>query len=519
MASDASSVWELIEKGNNAYERSEFREAIEFYEQALAIPREIGDRRGEGAALGNLGLAYSALGEVRKAIEYHEQALAIAREIRDRRGEGADLGNIGNAYSALGEVRKAIEFYEEVLTIFREIGDRRGEGNALGNIGNAYYALGEIRKAIEFYEEALDIAREIGDRRGEGEALLRLGESNMVLGDWDKSLQLFNDALEIFETIESLTRQGEVLSYIGELQIKSGEWEDARANLEKSLELSNKTTPVGKIDALMNLGELFSVEDRYEDAFLSFKEALRIASDSELSTKKVKICNKIVRARLMEFESNKSKESLLRANNYCISALKLAKDLQMPLDQGISLRNMGIVSFRYNQIDESKSYFRQSLKKFQTIGARYELARTYLELAKILAETNMLQEAEEKTKVCAFDATHKEFKELKVRSYMRLGDIVWKQDSSMYGYYLTALKTAIFNPKIYTRTIFLIIYRMKRMERDTTIEFIKALKEVNIEVHFDAFLSALASKIQGEDYSIEDLPVELKEELDNFPMQ
>jgi len=37
------------------------RKAIEFHEQALMIGREIGDRQGEGNALGNLGLAYAAL--------------------------------------------------------------------------------------------------------------------------------------------------------------------------------------------------------------------------------------------------------------------------------------------------------------------------------------------------------------------------------------------------------------------------------------------------------------------------
>ena len=36
-----------------------------------------------------MGLAYADLGEVRKAIEYYNQALAIIREIGDRRGEGA----------------------------------------------------------------------------------------------------------------------------------------------------------------------------------------------------------------------------------------------------------------------------------------------------------------------------------------------------------------------------------------------------------------------------------------------
>jgi len=89
------------------------------------IAREIGDRRGEGADLGNLGLAYSGLGQVEKAIEYYEKALVIAREIGDRRGEGANLGNLGNAYRNLGQVEKAIEYYEQSLMIGREIKDPR----------------------------------------------------------------------------------------------------------------------------------------------------------------------------------------------------------------------------------------------------------------------------------------------------------------------------------------------------------------------------------------------------------
>ena len=83
------------------------------------------------------------LGELRKAIEYYEQALKIAREIGDRRGEGTSLGNLGNAYTDLGQPVKAIEYYEQALKISREIGDRRGEGASLGNLGNAYYNLGE----------------------------------------------------------------------------------------------------------------------------------------------------------------------------------------------------------------------------------------------------------------------------------------------------------------------------------------------------------------------------------------
>jgi len=65
------------------------RQRIAWLEAAAAAARELGDRRGEGAALGNLGIAYADLGDTRRAIECHEQDLVIAREIGDRQGEWA----------------------------------------------------------------------------------------------------------------------------------------------------------------------------------------------------------------------------------------------------------------------------------------------------------------------------------------------------------------------------------------------------------------------------------------------
>jgi tetratricopeptide (TPR) repeat protein len=65
----------------------ELSQAIKFFGQALAIAREIGNRIGEGAALGNMGLVYATLGDSRRAITLYDQRLLIARETGDRRGE------------------------------------------------------------------------------------------------------------------------------------------------------------------------------------------------------------------------------------------------------------------------------------------------------------------------------------------------------------------------------------------------------------------------------------------------
>ena len=106
--------------------RGRVREGLQALEPFLAEPVRAAmmpDR--VGRLLGTVGLAYAALGQVEKAIGFYEQHLAIAREIGDRRGEGTDLGNLGVAYKNLGQVEQAIGFYEQHLAIAR---DRRPAG-------------------------------------------------------------------------------------------------------------------------------------------------------------------------------------------------------------------------------------------------------------------------------------------------------------------------------------------------------------------------------------------------------
>jgi tetratricopeptide (TPR) repeat protein len=113
------------------------RERIPQLEAQIEVAQLLGNKFCESIALGNLGAAYSFLGNEEQAIVCYQQHLILSQMIGDRRGEGNALGNLGLAYAYLGEVPHAIAYYEQQLAIVREIGDRRGEGNALGNLGLA----------------------------------------------------------------------------------------------------------------------------------------------------------------------------------------------------------------------------------------------------------------------------------------------------------------------------------------------------------------------------------------------
>ncbi len=264
--------------GNAYSDLGEVRRAIEFYELGLQIAREIGDRSGEGRHVGNLGNAYGNLGEVRKAIEFYEQALRISREIGNRRGEGCHVGNLGTAYGDLGEVRKAIEFFEQGLRIAREIGDRSGEGNHLGNLGYAYGDLGEVRKAIDFYDQALQISREIGDRNGEGSHLGNLGNAYSDLGEVRKAIDFHEQALQISREIGDRSGEGNHLGNLGSAYSDLGEMAKACRHLEEAAMIAEE---VENRSALLiirqNLARTLAAELRFADAAAHARGGLDLA--------------------------------------------------------------------------------------------------------------------------------------------------------------------------------------------------------------------------------------------------
>jgi CHAT domain-containing protein/Flp pilus assembly protein TadD len=224
-----------LQQGLQQYGVSQFQEALQSWERALQIYREIKDRQGEANSLNNLGIAYRSLGQYQKAIEFHQQSLAIDREIGFRQGEANSLNNLGIAYDSLGQHEKAIEFFQQSLALKRKIGDRQGEDKSLGNLGVAYRSLGQYEKAIAFQQQQLAIAREIGDRQGEAISLGNLGLAYESLGQYEKAIAFQQQSLALKREIGD--RQGEALS-LNNLGVAYGENKqpvEAIKHLEASL--------------------------------------------------------------------------------------------------------------------------------------------------------------------------------------------------------------------------------------------------------------------------------------------
>lgn len=144
------------------------------------------------------------MGDYQRALGYFEQSLIIKREIGDQRGEGIVLGNLGNVYAHLGDARCAIGYYEQAVEISREIGDINSVASVSFNIALLYQQQGDPTHALSLAQEAVRLFTQIGHTPNAQRAqkiVTRL-QGSAPASDGDSESNEANDAQAAFEAFQ-----------------------------------------------------------------------------------------------------------------------------------------------------------------------------------------------------------------------------------------------------------------------------------------------------------------------------
>ncbi|MEM1425565.1 MAG: CHAT domain-containing protein [Cyanobacteria bacterium P01_H01_bin.130] len=182
--------------------RSQLRESMTLLQRANQLYSAAGDRIGESTTLNNIGEIYRGWGQYPQALERYQQALAISRELGDRTVEGTVLSNMGLVYYSQGNSAQALDYYQRALAIRREVSDLVGEGTTLNNIGLIHHSQGQYSQALEYYQQSLAIRRETGDRAGEATTLSNIGVFHYRQGQYAQALAPFRQSIATSEAIE-----------------------------------------------------------------------------------------------------------------------------------------------------------------------------------------------------------------------------------------------------------------------------------------------------------------------------
>ncbi|MBD2069533.1 tetratricopeptide repeat protein [Leptolyngbya sp. FACHB-671] len=367
----------LAQQAWEQYQTSQFQAALQSWQQALEIYREIGDRTGEGIILNNIGGVYANQGQYPQALEFYQQALSIAQAVGDRAGEGTTLNGIGRVYLDQGQYPQALEFYQQALSIARAIGDRAGEGTTLNGIGGVYLYQGQYPQALESFQQALSIARAIGDPAGEGATLNNIGRVYLYQGQYPQALESLQQALSIARAIGDRAGEGTTLNGIGRVYLYQGQYPQALESFQQALSIAREVdNRAGEGNILDNMGKVYFYQGQYPQALESFQQALSIARAIGDWAGEGTTLNNIGNVYLYQGQYP-------QALGFYQQALSIAREVGNRAEEGTTLNNIGEVYRNLGQYPQALESLQQALFIVREVGDRAGEGTTFSNIGNV----------------------------------------------------------------------------------------------------------------------------------------
>jgi tetratricopeptide (TPR) repeat protein len=169
---------------------------------------------------------------------------------------------------------------EECLALYRGLDDQ--EGIAFGI--NRLVGVLNNRKIEEIFEllaESLSIYKALGNQLGVAESLgLLADQESYTKNDFAKASEYLDESLSIYQQIGHLAGMGSVFSSFGWMASVQGEYAEARAWIEKDLDLKERLGVGGSIWGLSLLAGLHFRLGDYEQARNQFEQCLVLSQQT-----------------------------------------------------------------------------------------------------------------------------------------------------------------------------------------------------------------------------------------------
>jgi sensor histidine kinase YesM len=286
--------------------------------------------------LTDLSYYYNGI-DPKKGVQYADEALALTEYLHDKKRIAQAYSVKASSLRSTGNDSSALVFYNKAVTLHNASGNKIGAARSINNIGLIYNGKSDYAKAIQYHSKAALILADLGQTNMLGTVYNSLGVNYWYLSDYSRALDYYIKSLKIKETEGDYNLTANIVSNIGLIFKDMQNYKQSLAYHYKSLEYFKKVdNQKGMANTYGNIGVVFDLQDNPSAAIRFFRRQLAICKA---------IDDKLGAARAM--------------NNIAVSDIDLKK------------------------YDEALDFLLQSVRYYQTVQNRSDLAGAYAVLGEL----------------------------------------------------------------------------------------------------------------------------------------
>jgi predicted ATPase/DNA-binding SARP family transcriptional activator len=263
-----------------AYQSGAFAASHRLLEEGLALARALDDRPLVASTLlFQAELAYQHL-TAEQCEAYCEEALALCRELGDRRGMAVALITLG-LIARDEDGRRARAFYEEGVASLRELGSSATLAWACFHLRNAQYLVGEYEAASEVGRESLPIFQQYGEAVGIAVCHDLQIAIALARGDLPSARLHFERhraaAYDLAAAQAGVVESSRSLTILGDFALAEGDIDAAEASYQRALAIARELNDARRsVQAFTGLGRVLLRRGDPKTAASCFVESLSL---------------------------------------------------------------------------------------------------------------------------------------------------------------------------------------------------------------------------------------------------
>jgi tetratricopeptide (TPR) repeat protein len=399
-------------------------DAIGHCTRALAVAREIGDRRAELDVLAGLGEVYDRCHRPEEAHSYRDQALAMAEELDERGIQAACLASRatsiatwqGPTAEARRAARSALELAEQVndpplraraLVVLGSVLQWRADydacqqylqegaalaervhrgallGQALFHLGHALRSRGRYQQALRWYADGHDHAEHVNDKFWIARAPGIAASVYLDLYDADTAIRLCLESDELAQRLVPgmAEPRGHCLVTLALAHLRRGAQGPAEAFLRRASDLLERDGTARwrwNVPLLRARAEVALAGGRLDEAWEFATQSRQLATQADAR-------KHVAHAQLVLGEIAAAQDRLPDAAQLLRGALSLAEHIQAARPLWLSGSALGQILAHMEREREAEAYLTQAAQIIETIAA--ELGDPALRASFLAADT------------------------------------------------------------------------------------------------------------------------------------